>query len=68
MLEVENPRNPSAKIQFLIKDSTILKDCAFTSPSTVAQFVTGRSTSGYVALKVDGKMSLDKHFEAIGLR
>ena len=32
-----------------VKNGKILKECVFTSPSTAAQFVTGRSTNGYEA-------------------
>lgn len=28
-------------------DGIVLKDCSFKSPSTAAQFITGRSTDGY---------------------
>lgn len=50
------------------KDGTIIKDCVFTSPSTAAQFVTGRSTNGYDAWKVDSKTNLGKYLSEKGLR
>lgn len=36
----------------------VLKDCTFSSPSTAAQFVTGRSSNGYVAWRVDKHTNL----------
>ena len=53
---------------FVSENGTILKDCPFSSPSTAAQFVTGRSTNGYAAWKVDKKTSLGKYLEANGLK
>ena len=38
----------------------VLKDCEFGSPSIAAQFVTGSSTNGYVAWKVE-KISLKNY-------
>lgn len=46
----------------------ILKDCQFSSPSTAAQFVTGRSTNGYEAWKVETKKSLGDYLKEKGLR
>ena len=46
----------------------ILKDCIFSSPSSAAQFVTGRSTNGYEAWKVEPKKTLDKYLKEKGLR
>ena len=57
----ENPEYVDASRQ-------ILKECTFTSPSTAAQFVTGRSTNGYEAWKVEKKKSLGKYLEEKGLR
>jgi len=54
--------------QDVSNDGIILCDCTFSSPSTAAQFVTGRSTNGYEAWKVDTKKSLGKYLEEIGLR
>lgn len=42
-------------------EGIVLKDCEFGSPSTAAQFVTGRSTNGLVAWRVDKKTSLKAH-------
>lgn len=49
-------------------EGIILRDCEFRSPSTAAQFVTGRSTNGYEAWKVDNKKSLGKYLKEEGLR
>ena len=49
-------------------EGIILKDCEFDSPSTAAQFVTGRSTNGYEAWKVEDKVSLGKYLHEKGLR
>lgn len=45
---------------FVDEDGNVLIDCSFRSPSTAAQFVTGRSTNGYVAWRVDEKTTLGK--------
>lgn len=47
---------------------TILKDCRFTSPSTAAQFVTGRSSNGYEVWKVEDGKSLGSYLKEIGVR
>jgi len=39
----------------------VLADCAFSSPSTAAQFVTGRISNGYVAWRVDAKNNLGRY-------
>lgn len=49
-------------------DRNIVKKCIFSSPSTAAQFVTGRSTNGYVAWKADGGKNLGEVLKAKGLR
>lgn len=54
--------------EYVDKNRRIIKECIFTSPSTAAQFVTGRSTNGYVAWKVDDKESLGKYLKKNGLR
>lgn len=54
--------------QYVDKNGTILKSCEFTSPSTAAQFVTGRSTNGYEAWKVEEKKSLGDYLKEKGLR
>ena len=43
---------------YVNQEGLILKDCVFTSASTAAQFVTGRSTNGLVAWKVEKRKSL----------
>ena len=54
--------------EFVDSDGNILKDCDFSSPSTAAQFVTGRSTNGYEAWKVDAKKNLGDYMKDKGLR
>lgn len=54
--------------EYVDKNRNIIKECTFSSPSTAAQFVTGRSTNGYEAWKVDNKKSLGKYLEEEGLR
>lgn len=54
--------------EYVDESGNIIKDCVFTSPSTAAQFVTGRSTNGYVGWKVDTKMSLGTYLKEQGLR
>lgn len=54
--------------EFVDQDRRILKNCVFTSPSTAAQFVTGRSTNGYEAWKVEGKESLGDYLREKGMR
>lgn len=45
---------------FVDEEGNVLQDCAFNSPSTAAQFVTGRSTNGYVAWRVDNNTNLKR--------
>ena len=49
-------------------ERNIISDCVFSSPSTAAQFVSGRSVSGYKAWKVDGKKNLGDYLKEKGLR
>jgi len=53
---------------YVDENRNIIKDCTFNSPSTAAQFVTGRSTNGYEAWKVSKKVSLAKYLREQGLR
>lgn len=46
----------------------ILNDCTFKSPSTAAQFVTGRSVDGYNAWKVEDGKTLGEYLKEKGLR
>ncbi len=46
----------------------IIEKCVFNSPSTAAQFVTGRSMNGYKAWRVDENKSLDEYLKEKGLR
>ena len=54
--------------EYVDADRNIIKECLFTSPSTAAQFVTGRSTNGYEAWKVEEKKSLGAYLKEKGLR
>lgn len=54
--------------KYVNEDGTILADCEFKSPSTAAQFVTGRSTNGYEAWKVDERKTLGAFLKEKGLR
>lgn len=54
--------------EYVDKNGNILKDCEFKSPSTAAQFVTGRSTNGYEAWKVAPKQNLGDYLKEKGLR
>lgn len=51
-----------------VQGRRIIKDCVFKSPSTATQFVTGRSTNGYEAWKVDSNKSLGVYLKEQGLR
>lgn len=48
---------------FVNTDGIVLKDCVFSSSSTAAQFVTGRSTNGKLAWHLDKKTTLKKYLE-----
>lgn len=54
--------------EYVDSERNIIKDCVFTSPSTAAQFVTGRSTNGYEAWKVEKKKNLGTYLKEKGLR
>lgn len=63
-----NAKKYREDIECVDKEGNILKDCYFKSPSTAAQFVTGRSTNGYEAWKVDNKKNLGEFLKENGLR
>lgn len=46
----------------------IVKDCVFSSPSTAAQFVSGRSVDGYHVWKIAPKQNLGDYLKEKGLR
>jgi len=46
--------------KFVDNDGNVLIDCEFGSSSTAAQFVTGRSTNGFVAWRVDEHTNLKR--------
>ena len=54
--------------EYVDENGNIIKNCEFTSPSTAAQFVTGRSVNGYEAWKVEKKLSLGQYLKDNGLR
>ena len=54
--------------EYINTEYTLLKDCSFKSPSTAAQFVTGRSVNGYNAWKIDEKKTLGDYLKERGLR
>ena len=49
-------------------ERNIISDCEFSSPSTAAQFVGGRSFNGYEAWKVEKRKNLGSYLKEIGLR
>ncbi len=57
-----------ANRNYVSESFEILKDCTFKSPSTAAQFVTGRSVNGYNAWKVEDGKTLGKYLKENGLR
>ena len=54
--------------EYVDSERSIIKECVFTSPSTAAQFVTGRSTNGYDAWKVENNKNLGNYLEEHVLR
>ena len=54
--------------KYVNSERTIIADCVFDSPSTAAQFVSGRSVNGYDAWKVEKKKSLGTYLKEKGLR
>lgn len=44
--------------EYVNSEGIVIKDCEFSGASTAAQFVTGRSTNGLIAWKVENKISL----------
>lgn len=49
--------------EYVDGNGVVIKDCEFNSASTAAQFVSGRSTNGLVAWKVEKKTSLKDYLE-----
>ena len=45
------------------EQNELLVDVKFSSPSSAAQFVTGRSVNGYIAWRPDDKMSLKEYLK-----
>lgn len=50
--------------EYVDTNGIVIKDCEFSSASTAAQFVSGRSTNGLVAWKVEKKTSLKDYLES----
>lgn len=53
---------------FVSDSFEIREDCVFKSPSTAAQFVTGRSVDGYKIWKVSDGKTLEEYLKEKGLR
>ena len=49
--------------EYVSAEGIILKEIEFGSPSTAAQFVTGRSVNGYISWRIDDKISLKDYRE-----
>ena len=49
--------------EYVSAEGLILKEIEFGSPSTAAQFVTGRSVNGYISWRIDDKISLKDYRE-----
>ena len=64
----DEAKSKRANPEFVDSERNIIADCVFTSPSTAAQFVSGRSVSGYEAWKVEKKKDLGTYLKEKGLR
>lgn len=49
--------------EIVSQEGEVLKEVTFKSPSAAAQFVTGRSINGYVAWRIDDKISLKEYLK-----
>lgn len=58
--EIKHMREDQAIVD---KQNKLLIDVKFASPSSAAQFVTGRSVNGYIAWRPDDKMSLKEYLK-----
>jgi hypothetical protein len=58
--EIKRIRNDNS---FVNVNNELIVDVTFTSPSSAAQFVTGRSVNGYIAWRPDDKMSLKEYLK-----
>ena len=58
--EIKRMRNDRSIVN---DDNELVVDIKFTSPSSAAQFVTGRSVNGYIAWRPDDKMSLKEYLK-----
>lgn len=55
-------KNARADRNIVDENGNVIKDVIFKSPSTAAQFVTGRSVNGYISWRPNDEMSLKKYF------
>ena len=57
----EDAKQARENAELVDTNGILLKDVQFNSVSTAAQFVTGRSSNGYIAWRPDDKMSLKEY-------
>ena len=50
-------------VEYVDKTGVTKKDIEFNSPTSAAQFITGRSVNGYIAWRIDDKISLKEYRE-----
>lgn len=49
--------------KYIDENGVLIQDVSFDTPSSAAQFVTGRSVNGYIAWRPDDKMSLKDYLK-----
>ena len=54
-------RNMRNNRRFVSENGELLQDMVFSSVSSAAVFVTGRSVNGYIAWRIDDKISLKEY-------
>lgn len=65
----KSAKNYRESREYVTAEGNIIKECVFSSPSTAAQFVTGRSTNGYSAWKVEKTgQTLGEYLKEQGIR
>ena len=52
----QNLKDMRSNRELVAENGELLRDVDFSSPSSAAQFVTGRSVNGYIAWRPDDKM------------
>jgi len=57
----QNLKEMRSNRELVAENGELLRGVEFTSPSSAAQFVTGRSVNGYIAWRPDDKMSLKEY-------